>query len=221
MKDSHAISGFAWRYDRTEMIADGVVHAIGLSAASVALAALLLLAFSVTEGFEFASVMLYAGALAAGLGLSAAYNMWPVCRVKWLLRRFDHGAIYLLIAGTYMPFLAQIQGRGAFLPLLAGIWGIALVGIALKLFMPGRFDRVSIALYLGLGWSGCLAYRDVIAVLPSTTLYLLALGGIVYSAGVVFHVWESLRFQNALWHCFVLLGTAFHYAAVVNCVTAA
>jgi channel protein (hemolysin III family) len=143
---------------------------------------------------------------------SAAYNLWLVSRIKRLLRRFDHSAIYLLIAATYTPFTVQMKS-GLASGLLVGIWTIVAVGIVLKLVLPGRFDRLSLVFYLLLGWSGVMLY-DVITSFPSSTVWLLAVGGALYSLGVVFHLWESLRFQNAIWHSFVVLAAACHYAAV-------
>jgi hemolysin III len=99
---------------------------------------------------------------------------------------------------------------------LATVWAAALAGIAIKLFWPGRLDRTSIALYLIMGWSGVFALGPIAAALAPVTLSLIAVGGVLYSAGVVFHIWRSLRFQNAIWHGFVLSAALCHYAAVVT-----
>jgi hemolysin III len=101
--------------------------------------------------------------------------------------------------------------------LTTGIWSGALAGLVLKLALPGRFDRLSIALYLLMGWSGLIAYKHFTPVLPSMALWLLAIGGIFYSLGTVFHIWQSLRFQNAIWHGFVLIAASCHYSAVLTC----
>jgi hemolysin III len=198
-------------YDRAEITVDGVVHAVGL-VLGVAGAAVLI-AFAARIGDLPVSIV-YVSGLLAMLGFSAAYNLWPVSRIKWLLRRFDHSAIYLLIAATYTPFTLQMKS-GLASALLVGIWTVAAVGIVLKLVLPGRFDRLSLVLYLLLGWSGVMLY-DVVASLPASTLWLLAAGGALYSLGIVFHLWESLRFQNAIWHSFVLLAAACHYVAVFD-----
>jgi hemolysin III len=87
----------------------------------------------------------------------------------------------------------------------------------LKLALPGRFDRLSIALYLMLGWSGLIAYEYLPPVLPRSSLWLIAIGGVLYSLGTIFHMWEKLRFQNAIWHSFVLLAAGCHYSAVLAC----
>jgi hemolysin III len=211
-------SGLIWNYDRTEKIADGVVHVIGVGLGIAGAIALAAMALKWAQGLEVAAVTVYAVGLLAVLGFSAAYNMWPVSRWKWLLRRFDHSAIYLLIAGTYTPFILQLKNGFVAGSLLIGIWLTAIVGIALKLLLPGRFDRLAIGLYLLLGWSGVMAYESVVAALPASTLWLLAAGGALYSVGVVFHVWRNLRFHNAIWHGFVLLAAVCHYFAVLGAV---
>lgn len=210
---------FAWNYDRAEIIADGVIHVIGVALGVVGAAVLLALAFSAARSVEAGSVVIYVIGLLAMLGASAAYNLWPVTPRKWLLRRFDHSAIYLLIAATYTPFLLQMKSGPAPAALLIAVWLTAAVGITLKLRWPGRLDRLSIVLYLILGWSGLLAYAPVAEALHPLTLWLIAIGGALYSIGVIFHVWRSLRFQNAIWHGFVLTAAGVHYVAVLTCVT--
>jgi len=209
--------GAVWNYDRAEVIADSVVHATGLALGLIgAIAIMILLATRSAAMYLIASVSIYLFGLLAMLGLSAAYNLWPINRVKWLLRRFDHSAIYLLIAGTYTPFMAQLTASLASIGLFIGVWVTAIAGIVMKLVLPGRFDRLSVAFYLILGWSGILAYRPVAASLPSLSLWMIAAGGALYSIGVIFYSWRSLRFHNAIWHCFVLLAAACHYAAVLH-----
>jgi hemolysin III len=161
--------------------------------------------------------LVYITGLVTMLALSAAYNMWPVSPAKWVLRRFDHSAIYLLIAGTYTPFLAQMKSALASTGLGVGVWLSAAIGMALKLALPGRFDRLAVVLCLLLGWSGVIAYDSFASALPSASLWLLAIGGILYSVGALFHVWQGLRFHNAIWHGFVLIAASCHYSAVLAC----
>jgi hemolysin III len=202
-------------YDRGEITADAVVHVVGLTVAVVGVAILIALAAGSPADGSLLGAVIYAVALLAMLGFSAAYNLWPVSRIKWLLRRFDHAAIYLLIAATYTPFLIQLNNGPLVSAMLAIVWGVAALGIAVKLALPGRFDRLSILLYLLLGWSGVMMY-DVINAIPSSTLWLLGAGGLFYTFGVIFHFWSGLRFQNAVWHTFVVFAAACHYAAVVD-----
>jgi len=214
-------SRFVWNYTRAELVADAVIHAIGVVLGIAGAIALLVLTVRAAGAKEVASALVYAAGLVAVLGLSAAYNLWPVSPWKWLLRRFDHSAIYLLIAGTYTPFLVQLKDGLASMGLLVGVWAAATIGIALKLFLPGRLDRLSVALCLILGWSGVIAYDAVVQTLPGGTLALLATGGALYTIGVIFHAWRALRFQNAIWHAFVLIAALCHYFAVLETVALA
>lgn len=218
---AHAAAGaIRWNYDTVEMIADGVVHAIGVASGLVAGTVLVVLTAIYASAVDIVVVSVYVAGLLSMLVLSATYNLWPVSPIKWKLRRFDHSAIYLLIAATYTPFVAELQNHLFAAAMMIGIWGVAIFGIVLKLRWPGRFDAVSIGLYLALGWSGIMMYDSAMAVLPKAVLGCVLAGGIIYSLGVIFHSWQRLRFQNVIWHCFVLLGAAFHYTAVLDLVLA-
>ncbi len=217
----HAATGAVrWNYDRAELIADGVVHGIGVFGGLVAATVLIVLTAIYATGFEVAVVSVYVAGLLAMLVLSATYNLWPVSRAKWVLRRFDHSAIYGLIAATYTPFIAGMKHSVFAAALLIGVWCVAIVGIVIKLAFPGRFDRLAVGLYLAMGWSGMMLYDRVVAALPAMALWLVIAGGALYSLGVIFHAWQRLRFQNVIWHCFVLLGAACHYTAVLDLVLA-
>jgi hemolysin III len=215
-----AADAVRWNYDRAEIIADAIVHGIGVFSGLIAATVLIVLAAVFASAYAVVTVSVYAAGLLAMLGFSAAYNLWPISRSKWLLRRFDHSAIYVLIAATYTPIFAQLQDRAFAMSLLAGVWSVAVVGIAVKLFFPGRFDRLSVGLYLAMGWSGIIAYDAGLSQLPQLAFWLILAGGLLYSFGVIFHAWQRLRFQNVIWHCFVLLGAACHYTAVLDLVLA-
>lgn len=210
-----------WNYDRAEIIADGAVHAIGIALGLAGAVILLVIALRAAHHAEIAPIIIYIVGLLSMLGLSAAYNLWPISPRKWLLRRFDHSSIYLLIAATYTPFIWQM--KSGFVPtvLLIVVWMTAAAGIVLKLAWPERFDGLSIVLYLVLGWSGILAYGQVAEALHPLTLWLIIIGGALYSAGVPFHLWERLRFHTVIWHSFVLTAALCHYTAVLSCVTLA
>jgi hemolysin III len=204
-----------FEYDRAELWADGIIHGLGLVLGLGAVAVLVAAILPNPSPLDLIPVLIYSVAMIAALVISAAYNMWPISPVKWWLRRVDHAAIYVLIAGTYTPFLTRMSGAIMPLVLMIVVWATSLVGIILKIALPGRFDRLSIGLYLLLGWSGIVLWDHILA-LPSTTLWLLGAGALLYTAGVLFHVWDSLRFQNAIWHTFVLVATACHYSAVLS-----
>jgi hemolysin III len=213
----HAATGaIRWNYDRVELIADGVVHAIGILFGIIAATVLIVLTAVYASALDIVAVSIYVAGLLSMLVLSATYNLWPVSRTKWVLRRFDHSAIYVLIAATYTPFIMELRDSVMALALLIGVWCVAIFGIVLKLRWPGRFDRVAVGLYLALGWSGAMLYDSVVGTLPKLALWLVLAGGALYSLGVIFHAWRRLRFQNVIWHCFVLLGAACHYTAVMD-----
>lgn len=215
-------------HDRRELWADGLVHVVGLALVVAGIVAMSIYLLPQADAALAAAAKIYLGCLLTVFTLSAVYNIWPqslfkksfsqnasvkTLSIKHLLRRFDHAAIYLLIAGTYTPFLVQ-AGEDT-LWLLIFIWGTAAAGITLKLLFPERFEALSIVLYLLMGWSGVLMYGAIAQALSMRVMILIALGGVIYSVGVIFHLWRGLRYQNAIWHCFVLAGAACHYNAVM------
>ena len=205
-----------WNYDRTELVVDGVVHGIGLGLGLLGIAALISSSWPLTD-IKTASVLVYAIGLVAMLGFSAAYSLWPVSPVKWLLRRCDQSAIFIFIAATYTPLIVHLKSDDATLFMLVSVWIVACSGALLKALLPGRFDRLSIGLCLLLGCSGMLLYRPALEALPVSTLYLIAIGGALYATGIIFHLCEKLRFQNSVWHAFVLAAAICHYSAIASC----
>ncbi len=209
-------AGNAHDHDRAEFTADALVHVVGCCLGLAGAAALLSVAFTSATPAEFVSLLVYLFGLLSMLGFSAAYNLLPGAKVRPALRSLDHSAIYLMIAGTYTAFLAQMDP--ALIGLLIAIWITAAIGVAIKCLLPGRFEGLSLVLYLLLGWSGVLELGSIATALPSASLWLLAAGGVLYTTGIVFHLWESLRFQNAIWHGFVLIAAGCHYWAILYCV---
>ncbi len=206
-----------WNATRTERVVDGVIHIVGLVFAISAGSILLALSFFRTNSGEYAAAIIYVVSLLTVLSISLAYNQWPLTPVKWMLRRIDHSAIYLLIAGTYTPFLVQLPDAGLAKLGLSAVWVAAAAGIALKILFPGRYDRAAVGFYIATGWSGIMMANELQAALPASTLTLLAAGGIVYTLGVIFYAWRSLKFQTAVWHSFVVVGAALHCSAVMDC----
>lgn len=204
-------------YTLAELVVDGIVHILGLVVAIAA--GSVLLAFAVLETAPEAApaLVVYVGSLVAVLGVSLAYNLWPVSPVKMVLARFDQAAIFLFIAGTYTPFLAVLGGTTTGILMTTFVWGASLIGVALKLIVPEHFGRLAIALYLAIGWSGILVFQSLAQTLPTSTMMLLLAGGVTYSLGIIFHLWEKLKFQNALWHVFVVCGACLHLWAVIDC----
>lgn len=204
-------------YSASELFWDGVVHALGLVIAVVAGLALIAIAAMDTAPEEAPAVAIYVVSLVVVLTVSLAFNLAPVNGVKRFLARLDQAAIFLLIAGTYTPVLALLGGTSLGDTTMIVVWGGALIGIALKLFVPEHFGRLALALYLGIGWSGVLVFQALATALPASTLWLLLAGGVTYSLGVVFHLWEKLKFHNVVWHCFVVAGATLHLWAIFDC----
>jgi hemolysin III len=197
-----------------ELIADGVVHGVGIVTAAVI--GTLIIVFAALEAAPFLpAIGVYIGSLIVVLSVSLAYNLVPISPIKRVLARFDQAAIFLLIAGTYTPFLAATGGSAHGQMLMVLVWSASITGIALKLLVPHRFGRMALLLYVGIGWSGVLVFSSLAASLPAASLWLLVAGGIVYSLGIVFHVWERLKFQTALWHAFVVAGATLHLVAML------
>src|SRR6266511_3169917 len=151
-----AADAMHWNYDRAELIADGVVHIVGICFGLVAATALIVLTAIYATAVDIAAVSVYVAGLLAMLMLSAAYNLWPVSRAKWVLRRFDCSAIYLMIAATYTPLIMELKDSYFAIAHLVAVWCVAIVGIVIKLALPGRYDRLALGLYLAMGWSGMM-----------------------------------------------------------------
>ena len=213
MNDSYATYP---NYSRAERIADAAVHALGLLFGLAACVSLAVTALPSEDLLLPVALGLYGLGLLAMLGCSALYNLSRHGRWKMVFRRLDHAAIFVMIAGTYTPFTLVVLGDGWGYGLLAFVWTVALAGVALKLFWPHRLDRLSVAAYLLLGWSIVVAAGPLVAAVSPAGLVLLAVGGGLYSLGVVFHLWHRLPYQNAIWHAFVLAAVACHFSAVLS-----
>lgn len=201
---------------RAELIADGFVHCLGVVGSVVAISFLMVFAQRHLSTASASSLMVYGFSAVVMFVISAAYNLTERPRWKEILLRCDHSAIFLMIAGTYTPIaLIKIGGIWGF-ALLATVWAIAVIGIALKILLPRRFDRVSIGLYLLQGWAVLAAIEPLTSAVSTRVVALLAIGGALYTIGVVFHLWQRLPYQNAIWHAFVLSAAAFHYAAILD-----
>ena len=201
-----------------EQLADGFVHAAALLAGLVAFPILLYHALQTSGLGAFAALTVYAAGFFLMWGFSLAYNMTPPSALKWLLRRFDHSMIYVMIAGTYTAVIPHLDHPGWAWTLGAVVWTGAAFGIMIKVALPGRYDRLSVLAYIALGWVGVFAVGPVTAALPVVSLWLLVAGGLTYIAGVAFYLWERLRFQTAIWHLFVAVAAGLHFAAIATAV---
>ncbi len=181
----------------------------------MAVALLLVHAAPRVDASTTTALAVYGVALIALFVASAAYHMTPLHHWKPLLKRFDQAAIFLKIAGTYTPLVVLLGSIFAY-GLLVAIWAAALFGAIAKLAFRTRFQQISVALYLPLGWASLLLIWPIWTTLPPAATILIVAGGVLYTIGVLFHVWEKLKFQNAIWHGFVLAASACHFAAVAH-----
>lgn len=199
-----------------EQLVDRLIHYVGLIAGLVGSVAIVAVAAEHGRPLTTATVAVYGVALVCMIGASGLYNLAePSPRKEWF-RRLDHAAIFLMIAGTYTPVtVVGIGGRWG-LGIAIFVWIVAAVGVALKLRYPRRFERLSIALYLALGWTILVGVRPLFQAVPISVIVMLGVGGLLYSVGTVFHLRPSLRYHNAIWHGFVLGAASCHWLAILN-----
>ena len=205
-------------YSQGELMADAAVHATAIVAGVIGFSVLfekIALRGDFGDGLAMA---VYAAGFFLLFGFSCAYNMTPPSDAKAILRRFDHASIYLMIGGTYTALLSQAHASVPVVGLAVAVWIAALTGASLKLLLPGRLDRFNVRLYLALGWSAVFAIKPLVTALPVDSLAFIVAGGVVYSVGVAFFLWESLKFQNAIWHACVTVAAACQFAGVLQAI---
>lgn len=202
-------------YSLGEEIAHAVTHGVGAFAAIAGLAVLVAKAALYGSALHVVAVSVFGASLVLMYSASTLFHSIPLPRTKQVLRVIDHCCIYILIAGSYTPFtLLTLQGAWGW-SLFGVVWGLAAVGIVFKIFTTGRFEKLSLGIYLGMGWCALVAVKPLLATLPAGGLWLLLAGGLSYSFGVIFYVWERLPYHHAIWHGFVLAGSVLHYFAIL------
>jgi hemolysin III len=206
-------------YTRAERIADGIVHALGISGSLVGSALLLGMMASQLGAGTLAALIIYSAALVLMLTASGLYHFGAYTRFRPILRRIDHAAIYVKIAGTFTP-LAVLLGTGFGYTILAGVWAVALLGAGRKLVAKRGRMPTGWMPYVALGWIGVMLLFPLTAIAPTPALVLIATGGLTYTAGVLFFRWESLPYANAIWHAFVLVASGCFFAAIATSLAA-
>lgn len=201
-------------YTQHEQLADNIVHVVGIL---FAINASLWLLWHVTGMSVLVSVSVYCIGLLAMIGCSAAYNMTPQSRPsKTILRRLDHSAIFIMIAATYTPFAVNRLGATSGTIILTVVWLCATFGVVMKLVWPRRFEWLSLGLYLAMGWVIVTVIQPLSLSLAHVNFWLLMAGGIVYSLGVIFYVWERIPYHRAIWHGFVLAATVLQFGSILG-----
>lgn len=198
-----------------EEIANSVSHGVGAVAALAGAPVLIVAAVHRGDRGDVVAASVFAATMLLLYLTSTLYHALPRNKAKRVFRVLDHGAIFLLIAGTYTPFTLGVL-RGAWGWTLFGlVWSLALFGIVLKAVGGIRYPRLSTALYIGMGWLAIIAVRPLLLHVPPSGLLWLVGGGVAYTAGVAFYAAERLRYGHFVWHLFVLTGTSCHFWAVL------
>ena len=203
-------------YTAAERITDSIVHIVGLLFGVAASALLILYLIERFDPVHATGHGVYMAGILVMLVCSALYNLAPQGPAKALFRRLDHAAIFLAIAGTYTPFALLAIGGSVGTKILIFVWSVAALGVVFKLIWAPRFEALSIAIYVLLGWTILLALEPLLAAMSGAGVTLLLAGGLLYSAGIIFYLWESLPFQNAIWHMFVLAAVFCHFLVVIT-----
>ncbi|MCF3651327.1 PAQR family membrane homeostasis protein TrhA [Synoicihabitans lomoniglobus] len=201
-------------YSAREERANSWTHGVGIPLSVAGLVGVVVAAARHGDGWQITSTAIFGVTLVLLYTTSTLYHAMRQERTKYLLRKFDHAAIFLLIAGTYTPFvLVSLRGPWGW-SLFGVVWGLAVAGVILKFWFAGRFRVVSTLLYLGMGWLVLIALKPLLAALPPAGFAWLVAGGASYSLGTVFYLWKRLPYHHAVWHLWVLAGSFCHWVAV-------
>lgn len=203
------------RYSMSEEILNASTHGFGIILSIVGL--VVLVAFASIDGSPvlITSCAVFGGTLIFAYSSSTLYHAINHEKTKRVFRQFDHAAIYLLIAGTYTPIVLVLLEKSWGWSIFFIIWTTAILGVILKFIYPSRFKKLSVALYLIMGWFVIIAIKQLMESMQSGGLWLMLIGGLFYSTGVIFYAWKSLPYNHAIWHLFVLAGSISHYFMVL------
>ena len=197
-----------------EELANTITHGIGVGLSIAGLVLLVVRAAMHGDAWQVVSFAIYGSSLILLYLASTLYHGFKSDGIKRILRLLDHSAIYLLIAGTYTPFvLVTLRGPWGW-TLFGIIWGLAILGVTFKLVFGHKYEILSTIFYVAMGWVVIIAIKPLIAALPAGGLAWLVAGGLAYTGGVIFYAWEKLPFNHAIWHGFVLAGSLFHFFTV-------
>jgi hemolysin III len=199
-----------------EELANSLIHGLGLVLSIVSFPVLIFAMVPKRDPLMVIAVSVFTASLIALYGASTVYHALPQSETKLFFRKVDHVAIYLLIAGTYTPFLLGVLRGPLGWSLFAVVWSLAALGVVFKTSKLGfRYPRVSTLIYLGMGWLALIAVKPFIAAMPINGIVWLFAGGLCYTGGVAFYVWDKLKYGHAVWHLFVLGGSTCHFVAVL------
>jgi len=203
-----------YEYSPREELANRLTHALGALLSVAGLVLMVVYAAIHGTAWHVTSTAIFGATLVLLYTSSTLYHSFKSPAVRRLFQKFDHAAIFLLIAGTYTPFvLGPLRGPWGW-TLFGIVWGLAAIGVTLKFWYAGRFDFISTMIYLGMGWLVIIAIRPLLASVPGAGVGWLVAGGLCYTFGALFYLWEKMPFNHAVWHLWVLGGSACHWLAV-------
>lgn len=201
-------------YPRNEELANRLTHGVGVLLGVAGLVLMVVASARHGDVWHVVSTAIFGATLVLLYAASTAYHSVAGEKIRRLMRKVDHAAIFLLIAGTYTPFvLVTLRGPWGW-SLFGVIWGLAVVGVTMKFWFAGRFKLVSTLIYLAMGWLVLIAIKPLMAALPAGGMKFLVAGGLCYTGGAAFYLWKRLPYHHAIWHLFVLAGSMCHWAAV-------
>lgn len=204
------------QYTFGEEVFNSVSHGVGALLAIIGGSVVVTLAVLYGSSREIAACTIYAITLFVLYTMSTLYHAFPFPRVKYIFRIFDHSSVFLLIAGTYTPFmLITLKNNVKGIVIFSIVWAAAILGIVLNAISVNRFALFSLGLYITMGWSIMFAITDVVRALPFAGVLLLLLGGVGYTVGVLFYAVKRVRYFHSVWHLFVLAGSTLHYLCIV------
>jgi hemolysin III len=203
------------RYSLREDFANSITHGAGIILSIVGMCVLIALASIYGNAWHVVSCTIYGSTLVFLYTASTLYHSIQLDKAKSVFRVLDHATIFLLIAGTYTPFtLVNLRGPWGW-SLFGVIWGLAVIGILFQTTMLRKGAMVSVAFYVAMGWVVLVAIKPMLSFVDTGGLVLLLLGGVAYTIGVLFYAWRQMPYNHAVWHVFVLAGSAFHFFAIL------
>ena len=205
------------RYNQTllEEVANSISHGLGLALSIVGFTVLIILASQKGDPWRLTAYIIYGLSLTTLYLFSTLYHGLTHSRTKAIFRRLDHSAIYLLIAGTYTPVILISLRTTWVMFLLPVVWVMAIFGVFMKVFYIHRYERLTLAFYILMGWLALIAAKPLFNSVPIESFIWIIVGGISYTTGIIFYVWRRLPYQHTIWHMFVLLGSIAHYIGIL------
>jgi len=198
-----------------EEIANSITHGLGFCLSIVALTILVVYASLEGDPWKITSFSIYGASLTILYLISTLYHSFTNSRVKAIFRRLDHAAIYLLIAGTYTPIILISLRTTWVIYLLPVVWTMAIIGVYIKVFYIHRYERLSLAYYIIMGWMALIAANPLFNSIPIESFIWIIIGGVAYTTGVIFYTWNRLPFNHTIWHGFVLAGSFSHFMGML------